>query len=189
MQLCRVVVEWAGPPVEGRAVNVLHFAGDAGIPDPADIKTAYQALLGGIPPNVTLTIPNAGDTIEDTTGTLVDVWSSTGGGTITGTAASTGVAAGVGACVGWLTGGIIAGKKLRGRTFIVPIAAGEYEFDGTLNGAEITRLNTFATSLMASGPLAVWHRPTTPGGSDGNSYGVISYKVRDHVAYLSSRRD
>ena len=56
-------------------------------------------------------------------------------------------------------------------------------------GSALTQFGTFANALQASGPLAVWHRPTTSGGSDGNSYGVISNKVTDKAAFLSSRRD
>lgn len=168
---------------------MLHFAGDTSEPDPAEIAYAYSALLGGIPPNVTITVPNSGETIEDTTGELLDVWSNGTAETLTGSAATSGAAAGVGACVGWLTGGIIAGRRLRGRTFIVPLSRGEYADDGTLNTPMVTRLQTFADLMMASGPLAVWHRPTSSGASDGNSYGVIANRVKDKVAFLSSRRD
>lgn len=188
MELNRVVVSWAGGSVAGLAVNVLHYAGDVGSPDSALIKAAYDAVKANIPNNVTMTIPNSGDVIEDTTGELLSVWTSTGGGTVTGTA-SPAQAAGVGACVTYRTGGIINGRKLRGRTFLVPYAASSYDTDGTLTTNGKTFTDAFATAIMASGPLAVWHRPTTAGGSDGNSYGAVLAITHDKVAYLSSRRD
>lgn len=173
----------------GLAVNVLHFsASDPAVPPVAAIKTAYQSLTNILPTNVTITVPGTGDTIDDTTGELTGVWSTAGGGSFVG--AGTAVsAAGVGACVGWQTGGIVGGKKLRGRTFIVPLHNATYEGDGTLSPSTLSALDTFGSQLRAAGPLAVWHRPTTKGGTDGNSYGVIAHRVRDKVAYLSSRRD
>lgn len=188
MQLNRVIVSWSGGSVAGLAANVLHYAGDVGAPNSGLIKAAYDAVKANLPNNVTVTIPNTGDVIEDTTGELLDVWTSTGGGTVTGTA-SPAQAAGVGACITWRTGGIINGRKLRGRTFLVPYAAAAYDQDGTLTANGKTFTDAFATAMMASGPLAVWHRPTTPGGSDGNSYGVVLPITHDKVAFLSSRRD
>lgn len=188
MQLARVVVEWTGGSVVGRAVNVLHYAADGGPPAPAAILSAYDAVKANLPNNVIVTVPGSGDVIEDTTGELVDVWTAAGGGTVTGTA-SPAQAAGVGACITWNTGGIINGRKLRGRTFLVPYSASAYEDNGTLSVNGLLFTNNFATAMMASGPLAVWHRPTTVGGSDGNSYGAVIARVRDKVAFLSSRRD
>jgi len=188
MQLNRVVVTWQGANIVGNAVNVLHFAGDGGPPDPAAILSAYDAVKGNIPNNVTITVPGTGEVIEDTTGELVDVWTAAGGGVKVGTA-SPAAAAGVGACVSWKTGGIISGRRLRGRTFLVPYSASAYEDNGTLSTNALLFTNNFAIGMLASGPLAVWHRPTSVGGSDGNSYGVVQASVRDKVAFLSSRRD
>lgn len=191
--LNRLVIDWSGPAIVGRAVTVLHFDGsDNAAPPVAAVKAAFEAAKVFIPVGNTLTFPTSGDQITDTTGALSGVWTATGGGTVTGTG-DTLCAAGVGACIGWTTGGIVTGtkgpRKVRGRTFLVPITGAFFDAQGTLSAACLTTLNTLAASLMASGPLAVWHRPTTAGGTDGNSYGVQSYKVRDKVAYLSSRRD
>jgi hypothetical protein len=191
--LHRLVIGWAGPQVVGTAVNILHWSGsDNPSPPVADVKDAFTTMAAGIPAGVTITVPNSGDSIDDTTGDLTGVWATTGGGTVVGTGPAN-AAAGVGACVGWTTGGIVTGahgpRKLRGRTFIVPLPNDAYQNDGTLQPTYVSGWLTWATSMMAAGPLAVWHRPTTPGGSDGNSYGVISAKVRDKVAFLSSRRD
>lgn len=188
MQLNRMLVGWSGPGVVGLAVNVLHFAGDVGAPDSGAVLDAYESLGTALPSGVVITVPNTGDVIEDTTGELVDVWSSTGGGTFTGSTAGA-RAAGVGACISWLTGGIVDGRRLRGRTFLVPLTSGAWDSDGTFQASALVTLQTMANNLQASGPLAVWHRPTTTGGTDGNSYGVISNRVSDKTAVLRSRRD
>ena len=189
MQLNRVVLQWSGPQVVGSAVTVLHYAGDVGgPPSSAAIGGAFGPFMGNFPTGLQLIIPGNGDVIEDTTGDLVDSWSTGADTTTTGGGVAT-AAAGVGACVTWNTGGIVNARRLRGRTFLVPLTSAAYDSTGTLSATAYSALQAFGTALMATGPLAVWHRPTTAGGSDGTSYGVVSYRARDKVAYLSSRRD
>lgn len=191
--LNRLVIGWSGPMVVGSAVTVLHFDGsDNAAPPVAAVKAAFAAAPLMFPSGLTLTFPGSGEQINDTDGSLVGVWSSPDGGTVTG-GNTVQPAAGVGACIGWTTGGIVNGtkgpRKLRGRTFLVPLSTAVYESDGTLSPGTVTTLQTLANAIMAAGPLAVWHRPSSPTATDGNSYGVISAKVRDKVAFLSSRRD
>lgn len=193
MKLHRVVITWQGACINGAAVTVLHFDGsNQTAPPVAAITSAFNALNAVLPDSVTFTVPNTGDSIEDTTGALSGVWSGTGGQTIGGHAAGP-VAAGVGACVSWTTGGIVNGtkgpRKLRGRTFIAPMGTGYFEANGTLSAAGLGAVDAFGTQLRAAGPLAVWHRPTKAAPASGNSYAVITHRVRDKVAYLSSRRD
>jgi len=194
MKLHRVVVSWSGAGIVGTAVNVLHFDGsEQAAPPIAAIRGAYDAMHTAFPAGVVIQVPNTGDSIEDTTGALDGVWAgpaqlSVGGSNIGANAA------GVGACIGWTTGGIVTGasgrpRKVRGRTFLVPVHKDTYDNDGTFQQGWMDILRAGANALQAAGGLAVWHRPTTAGGSDGNSYGVISNRVRDKVAYLSSRRD
>lgn len=185
-----MVVEWSGVNIVGRAVNVLHFDGSDSDVDPADVKTAYTLLQSALPISTTITIPNTGDVIDDATGNLVRVWAGTGGGAVSGSSTDTS-AAGVGACVTWNTGAIVGtpAHKLRGRTFLVPLSTFAYDQSGTLTVAQLAAVNAFATSLRTNNVLGVWHRPTTSGGSDGTSSGVISHQVRDKVAILTSRRD
>jgi len=191
--LNRLVINWQGGGIVGTAVTVLHWSGAEGDSPPvAAIKTAFNTFAPELPSGVTLTIPGSGDKIDDTTGDLAGVWSATGAGTVTGSGGPSS-AAGVGAVIGWTTGGIVTGshgpRKLRGRTFLVPLTSTAYGNDGLLKSTDQAACLTLATALMAAGPLAVWHRPTTASSSDGNSYGVISAKVRPKVAILTSRRD
>lgn len=191
--LNRVLISWTGSGAVGGGVTVLHYDGsDNAAPPVAAIKTALGKYPLLFPANVTLTVPNTGDRIDDTTGHLTGVWSAAGGGSVV-MSNSGGYAAGVGACIGWTTGGIVNGtkgpRKLRGRSFLVPLAGPVYQGDGTITDTELVKLQEIADGLRTAGPLAVWHRPTTVGGSDGNSYAVLSARVRDKVAFLKSRRD
>lgn len=191
--LNRVVLEWAGPSIVGRAVSVLHYsASDNVAPPVAAIQAALQGIHVLIPAGTTITVPAAGDVINDVDGSLVGTWSvaSANVASMDGAAAS---AAGVGACIGMTTGGIVPGKKgprrLRGRMFIVPLSTSAYDGSGTLTPGAQSGLQGCAQGLLAAGPLAVWHRPNKTLSLPGNSYGVQSVLVKDKVAYLSSRRD
>jgi hypothetical protein len=194
MRLHRVVVAWSGPSVVGTAVNVLHFdATEQAAPPVAAVATAYGLLKPSLPAGLNITVPGAGDTIDDATGNLTGVWAAATPNAIVGTGYPNNFA-GVGACVGWTTGQIVTGAsgrahKLRGRTFMVPLQANAADPTGTLADADLTNLRACAAALMGAGGLGVWHRPTTKGGSNGSSGAVISFKVRDKVAFLSSRRD
>lgn len=191
--LNRLVLPWTGPQIKGNAVTVLHWDGsDNAAPPVVAVSDALQIIKGYIPSGVSIAVPNTGDRINDTTGELEGVWSTTGGATVPGTASAQ-CAAGVGACITWTTGGIVQGargpRKLRGRTFIVPLSYGVYEGDGTIEPTTLGVLRNFAAALQAAGPLAIWHRPTSAGAANGTSYGVLSNSVRDKVAFLKSRRD
>lgn len=193
MELHRVVLTWTGSGVVGNAVTVLHWDGsNQSAPPVAQIKSALAIVSPILPAAVSVTVPNSGDTIDDTTGNLAGSWSSSGGGSQAGASAAP-VAAGVGACIGWTTTTIVQGvkgpRRLRGRTFIVPMGSGYYDTDGTLSNSAVGALGDFASALRAAGPLAIWHRPTTKGGTNGTSGPVTGSKVRDKVAFLSSRRD
>lgn len=193
MQLFRVVIGWSGPQIKGNAVTVLHYDGtNQTTPPVAGIASALASLAGALPVGVVLSVPGSGDIIDDTTGHLTGVWSSPSGTTVNASGPAN-CAAGVGACIEWSTGGIVNGKKgprrLRGRTFLVPLHSSMYDTDGTISGQGLNSLKTFADNLAAAGPLGIWHRPTTVGGTDGSSSAVLSHNVRDKVAILTSRRD
>lgn len=187
--LNRLVIAWSGPNVVGSAVSVLHYsASDNSAPPVAAVVTALQGIRPVMAGGVIATVPNTGDVIDDVTGTLTGVWSTTGGAAVAMTGYATGPA-GVGACIGWQTGGIVYGKKLRGRTFMVPLSGDSYDSTGTLTANVLSVLGTFANAMQASGPLAVWSRPNPAKARVGNSYGVVSNRIRDKVAILTSRRD
>lgn len=191
--LNRVVLEWAGGPVKGRAVTVLHYsASDNAAPPVAAIRTAFAAASALFPNQVTISFPASGDKIIDTNGNLDGIWTASASSPVTGTGGTTS-AAGVGACIAWLTGGIVSGvkgpRKLRGRTFLVPFATSNFDTNGTLQDGAVGVADALAGAIMQAGPLAIWHRPTSAAAANGNSYGVIGHRVNDKVAYLSSRRD
>lgn len=96
-----------------------------------------------------------------------------------------------GACIGWLTGGVRNGRRVRGRTFIVPLNGDAYELDGTLASGALNNFRSAATALAANDGtnLVVWSRPSARGASDGVAHFVTGVRVQDKAAVLRSRRD
>jgi hypothetical protein len=96
-----------------------------------------------------------------------------------------------GACITWRTSTFVGGKRLRGRTFIVPLSTTAYESNGTLTLLTLQTLRQAAVTLAnnALGPsvlMKVWHRPIAKTG--GSSANVTSTSVTDKAAVLTSRR-
>lgn len=153
----------------------------------ADVVALFQALQPATPAGVSVEIPSTGDTIDDTTGELVGVWSFGTDTVYTGSAAG-GYAAGVGALFSWSTAGIVAGRKVRGRTFIAPQASGQFDTNGSLTPAAqafyVSHANDFLTAMGSD--LLIWSRPTATRA--GSSHSVVSVSVPDRPTSLVSRR-
>lgn len=105
---------------------------------------------------------------------------------------STGYSAVSGACFNWYTAGARNGRRIRGRTFIVPLGGGKYDSAGTLATTTVNAFKTATDTLLANDAnteLCVWSRPSGPGATDGQLWPVAAYTLPDKAAFLTSRRD
>jgi hypothetical protein len=130
--------------------------------------------------------------VESTTGELQTVYTATPANAASGTGGTAHYAAAVGAVITWRTGGIRNNRRVRGRTFLVPLYNTVFAADGSLASTTITTLGTAAAALSSSSgspDLGVWARPTAPGASDGEWHVVTSHSIPDMGAVLRSRRD
>ena len=194
MALFRVKARWTG--FSGApGYNVFHFdaategAGPSAQACADELRTFYTAIVGRMPSGVSVNIESAVELIDESNGRLVDFEQITPGSPITGSL-SGGYSSATGACVNWLTDGVRNGRRLRGRTFLVPLAGGAYDSDGTLSGPTLTTLQGAADALAASVvDLQVYGRPTGPGATDGYAEGVTAARIADKTAVLRSRRD
>lgn len=182
--LNRIRVPWVGG-VPGGGLSTFYTAGVS--PDVSALKTWFTALAPYLPPSVTVTIPSNGDTLESTTGVLTGGWSGSGGGTVTGTGNSA-WSDGVGLAVQWNTGLVVNGRRLRGRTFVCPLAQGFASSNGTLNDTIVAAVDTASNTLAAAALLYIWHRPTPSAPTSGSIATVTSVTVPDRVTALRSRR-
>lgn len=152
------------------------------------INTFWGTVAEYLPTAVTIAGPTTGDRLDETTGTLTGTWTGGAGGTEPGRGAGA-FAAPAGVSVTWLTAGVKNGRRVRGRTFIVPIIASAYANDGSLETTAHAELQAAADALVAAaaGDLKVWSRPV--GGVGGSAYPVTGARVADRVSILRSRRD
>jgi len=139
--------------------------------------------------------------IEETTGEMVNILNATGGGSYLSNASAGQVMAGAsGAVVNWRTGVVRKGRRIKGRTFLVPLKTTVYDEDGTLTSAAIGTINSAAAALInttGEADLGVYGRPTRQRGDDGAMETIpdglwavaTSFNVPDMAAVLRSRRD
>lgn len=120
-------------------------------------------------------------------GTLNAVFPVTPGTVVNGGATGT-FSRAAGARVDWATGQIVAGRRLTGRTYIVPLTAGSFDTEGVLTSAAIATMqgaaNTLISTMASTGtPLQVWSR------THAASHDVTSASVPQKGAILRGRRD
>lgn len=151
-------------------------------------RTYFDAIKGVIPSTITLQVQSSGLEIDETSGAANGVWSETAVTAVVGTAVGV-YAAPSGSIADWLTSAFVAGRRVRGRSFMVPLSGTAYQSDGTLLATAQTTLANAAAALVtgAAGTLGVWHRPV--GGSGGVFHLTTSSTVPDKVVVLRSRRD
>ena len=141
--------------------------------------------------NITLAIDGTVEEIDDATGNLVSFWTATPEAPQTGLAgATTGYTAATGAVVNWFTDTVRNSRRIRGRSFMVPLA-GCFDPQGTIDSADLATMRAAATALHAAtgdSRLVVWSRPSAPAATDGQSAEVSFSTVPDMGAILTSRR-
>jgi hypothetical protein len=182
--LNRVRVAWT-TGIGGPGLSTFYLP--AASTDVSGINTFFTAMKPFFLSSVTWQVPNSGDQINDATGALTGAWSGSGGTTQIGTGTGA-YAAGTGGFVIWNTSTIVGKRRLKGRTFLCPLSVASYEGNGTLLDATRASIENAANALAPTTPLQVWHRPTTPGGSNGTSAAVVNAQVKDQVTSLRSRR-
>jgi hypothetical protein len=182
--LRKVPVVWT-TGIGGTGVSVFYtdFAVDATV----EITAFFNGIKSLFSDVVSWSIPNAGDIISDATGQITGAWVGGTTGSVSGTAHSPYVA-GTGAFVRWITNGVSGGRRVRGRTFLVPLLASGFQDDGTILGSYQTTMQTAANTLAATGKLQVFHRPTTIVAANGAAFPVTGATVPDKVTSLKTRR-
>jgi len=114
---------------------------------------------------------------------------------VSGTSSTATWAAGVGAYVTWKTNMIFNGRRVQGRTFLVPLR-GVQDTDGTLLNAARTTLQTASDTFASQAPQpCIWAKQWDHTNPDkphqvGGALGPISQAiVPDFTGILRSRRN
>jgi hypothetical protein len=183
--IAKVVVSWSN--FTGQPGYSVFYKVAAGLVT-TNLRTFYDSIKAYLPSNLAIQVPNSGDVINDATGVLSGSWSTATNLVVTGTSSSV-YAAGSGAVAKWRSSGIVAGRRVVGRTFLIPLTGGAFDTNGTLLAAPLLILQNAAAALVTAeaGNLLVWHRPKA--GAGGLSFPVVSSDVPDRSALMRSRRD
>jgi len=184
--IAKIPVSWTGGP-GGPGVSVFYSDAATTIPTGA-LATFFGAIKTLIPSSYSWTIPASGDIHDSTTGALVGSWTQGSPSVVAATGSATSYAASAGAVVRWTTGGIVNGRRVRGRTFLVPVVAAIYT-NGAILNTQVAVIQAAASALVTSSgaDLRIWHRPRL--GSAGSAHPVTGAFVPSMAAVLRSRRD
>ena len=187
----RATATWTG--FVGAPGYTSWFADDSGTPANliTGLKGFFDAMTPWLPTDVTVSVPDTYDELDETTGTLIASGTAPiAPGEFVGERTEV-YSAPAGACVTWVTDDVVAGRRVRGRTFIVPLSSYATALDGSLGATALTDIRTAASDAITAmgGAFCVWHRPTTAAPASGSAHPITSFNVRDRVAVLRSRRD
>lgn len=196
--LAKITVNWTGWAGAPGYTNLYFRNATPGIIDQTVVDDAIAKVEAwkndfdqDLPNTITVTTDPSVEEINDATGALVGFW--TGSPAAGTTGASSGVYSNAtGFCISWSTNTIRNQRRMRGRTFVVPIGSSGLDTAGTLASTRLAAWKTAASAMRAAtgaSRLVVWGRPTAPGASDGASAEVTSSNIVDKTAILTSRRD
>lgn len=193
MAIFRVQAVWTGF-TGGPGYSSFHFA-EEGTPgyDPA-MRDAVVDFFDGIqslmPTTFRVNVSREIEVYDSATGTLTGYENDESGqGGVTGSG-SGGYVGPAGAVVTWNTNTVSNGRRVRGRTFLVPLRTAAFEADGTLSTNALNSINA-AASVLSSPTFAhnfvIFSR--RGGGQAPVVAPVVSHRVPDMAAVLRSRRD
>lgn len=201
MALNRVKCIWSG---NSAVAGVSTFYFGSGTTSMTALTSFWTTVTTNIPTGISVTTPNLGDQIDETTGKIIGAWTGSGGATNGGFATAAPYPAQSGAVIEWLSSLVLDGRRRQGRTFIVPLPGNNYQSDGTLATSTISALQGAATTLIAAyaGEMKVFVRPvatraakpdnippiTAKAGHVGAAAQIITARVPDFAATLRSRR-
>lgn len=196
--LAKLTVLWTGFIGAPGFTNLYFRNATPGTIDQAVVNDAVikvdnflTALQSRLPASVTVQTDATVEIIDDVNGQLqgfmqgVPAAAKVGTGTGNYSAAS-------GAVANWYTGTVRNGRRIRGRSFLVPLAGSALAVDGTIDNTQIVALRTAATALhgaTGASRFVVWGRPNNVALDNGVSAEVITSTVPDKAAILTSRRD
>jgi hypothetical protein len=159
------------------------------------VKNFFDGIISLMQSSWNIAVQSSIDEFDMATGAL------TGGSAMTtvpapsvGTGAATlTYQGGAGACVTWTTPVVFNGRRVRGRTFLVPLVNAAAS-DGTLAATALSAINSAALAFAnAAGPeFSIWARqfsPTNPNLQIGGALApVTGGSSKDMTAQLRSRR-
>ena len=146
------------------------------------LTSLFTSLANRMPLGVTLKVQSSGDVIESTTGALIGAWNKDAEPEI-GATGGPNYAGASGGQIEWLTSQIMDGRRVRGRTFIVPLSTDAYRTGGLIDSATTDLQGVAAAAFIVaqSSSFVIWHRPFP--GRSASAPGVLP-KVTAKAAHI-----
>lgn len=190
--MLHVTVNWTGFSGAPGFTN-FYFGNTSDVTGANSAVTTSQAFLDAIhfylPVGVNVQASTEVEVVDPANGDLLDVITATASSPVWAGQMTGAYAAPTGGIVNWRTAGVHRARRVRGRTYLVPLGGDAYQSDGTLLDSVRTGIVT-ATAGMVSSPFGIWARPFGPPPVvAGALYDVISASVPDKACVLTSRRD
>lgn len=159
----------------------------------AAVRDFFASLSASIPDEITITVDPLVEQFDEATGTLTGEFLSTTTPLPVDGTFSAGYASGVGVRIDWRTSTIRQGRRLRGRTFLVPTGHESFTSAGAVDPGMISSVDAAALTFvdacqLAGTPLVVWGRPSDTLGS-GLAGEVVLGRCAPKPAFLRGRRD
>lgn len=203
MDILRIIARWSGFP-GAPGYSVFHFTTDGGFWDGGLVGDSAQVAADGaagrisdafgrintyLPNGSRIEIQEEAPILNSDTGEMIGSVEVDAPAVVAGVSERDMVGP-AGAVVNWRTNDYRFGRRIRGRTFLVPLNVNAYEGDGTLSSSGRSSMRDFADEVLngeGSADFGVWSRPRD--GSGGVFATATSYSVPDMAAVLRSRRD
>lgn len=186
MAFTRITALWSGWPGAPGYSHFMFLGGD-NAPTADSDASAVRALFAGIteylPDSITIQVQSQAESYDDDM-TLIGYINLDPVPPSVNGIASGAYSGGSGAVVNWGTAGVVGGRRIRGRTFLVPLAGAAYDADGSLSSVAISAIVDSAGALLSNGAFVIV----------GSHPGVVEYStvetanVPDLAAVLRSRR-
>lgn len=176
---------WAGGPGYTRLRWSGALDGAAATDAAAEMRNFFSAIALYLPSAIRITWSGQADIYNDQ-GQLQAPVQYTPPAFVAGTDSSTAWSAASGACVQWLTDAFTNNRRIRGRTFLVPLAGSAYQTDGTLGSPFLSAVQDAVDALFASTPNNVV--VSNEGRPSQQEHDVTGGICNDRAAVLRSRR-
>lgn len=193
MPILRITANWSGFRGAPGYSNFFFRGTSALEEDPVAaaeaVRTFFDSFKAFLPTGLRIEMSGVAGNIDETNGALVGEVNYAPPAAVLG-AATGAYSAATGAVVNWNTSSYRNGRRVRGRTFVVPLAANVFDSQGDIASNPLTTFRNAASELVANpgpDPMVVWSRPKA--GSPGAAAEVTSASVPDLGAILRSRRD
>lgn len=146
---------------------------------------------GFLPNSVSLQVSGDVDVLSAVSGDITNTLSLASPAVVQGTGGEAIAPPAVAALLQLRTTTFLAGRRIRGRSFISPLAGAAVTSDGLLSNAAVAGFKLGGTSLLAGleagDSWVVWHRPKLNIG--GSAAPITAVSVPFKLAVLRSRRD